>query len=391
MPKKPELRIVKRTDRPDRPWRLWIPAAMSPTGKRFNRSFPTREAAKAEKRRLELAHHTFGLEAGGADLEDLVLLKRAKEVLEPYGASLMDAVEFYTRAHSEQTISFADLIREYYETKSHLSERYTASMRVILPAVRDAMSDGISATAITPKILGDALKSLDLTPYEWNGHRRVISPVFTYAVHEGYCAENPVAKVPTKETPNREIQILTNGQARALIEAAQETKALPYFALGIFAGIRPAELDRLTLRDVDLRKRLVLVSHATSKTNRKRFVDVSDNLAALLEAHLGENSGVRVSRKLRERVRSVASVTLREAGEELDADSLEAWGHDIMRHTFASNHLAYHENLDKLALQMGHTTTKTSFEHYLHAIPKESAIEFWRIPDAAENRNLAIA
>ena len=357
---------------------------MSPSGKRSNRNFATREAAYAEKRRLELAQQTYGIEAGGADLQDLVLLKRAKEVLEPFGVSLIDAVEFYTRAHSPQTITFADLIDEYRKTKAHLSDRYTASMRVILPAVRDALPDGITAAAITPKVLGKALETLDLTAHEWNGHRRVISPAFTHAIRQGYCSDNPVAKIPNRDTGNREIKILTNWQVKALIEAAHGTAALPYFALGTFAGIRPAELDRLRLRDVNLKKRHVLVTHATSKTNRKRFVDVADNLAELLQEHGGNNGElVKVPRRLYRRVRKEAVEALREDGLDQEADSLEEWGQDPMRHTYASNWLAYHEDLDKLAMQMGHTTTKTSFEHYLHAIEKESAIEFWEV---AKNR-----
>ena len=53
---------------------------------------------------------------------------------------------------------------------------------------------------------------------------------------------------------------------------------IPYVALGIFAGIRPKELARLTWRDIDLGLGLVTIASKVSKKRERRHIDMSDNL-----------------------------------------------------------------------------------------------------------------
>ena len=48
-----------------------------------------------------------------------------------------------------------------------------------------------------------------------------------------------------------------------------------------------------------------------------------------------------------------------------------------MRHTYASNYLAFHESLDRLLLNMGHSDSKMLWKHYHKAVLKKEAIKFW--------------
>ena len=53
--------------------------------------------------------------------------------------------------------------------------------------------------------------------------------------------------------------------------------------------------------------------------------------------------------------------------------------HDVLRHCYASYHLARHENQDKTALQMGHRNTDVLFNHYRNLVTKTEARDFWGI------------
>ena len=55
------------------------------------------------------------------------------------------------------------------------------------------------------------------------------------------------------------------------------------------------------------------------------------------------------------------------------------WAHDIMRHSYASYHLAQFESADKTALEMGHRDTQMLFRHYRELVTKEEAQAYWAI------------
>ena len=68
---------------------------------------------------------------------------------------------------------------------------------------------------------------------------------------------------------------------------------------------------------------------------------------------------------------------------------VERWVHQGMRHTFCSNWLAIHNDINKLVLQSGHTDVQTMWEAYHRGIKRTAAEEFWAImPSAAEARKI---
>jgi integrase len=86
--------------------------------------------------------------------------------------------------------------------------------------------------------------------------------------------------------------ILTADSLSALLEAA-DAEVLPMLAIGSFAGLRTAELMRLTWEDVNLTTGLIKVGDSKN-TSSRRFVHSpspadlnSKNCAALIVTKLG--------------------------------------------------------------------------------------------------------
>jgi hypothetical protein len=50
-----------------------------------------------------------------------------------------------------------------------------------------------------------------------------------------------------------------------------------------------------------------------------------------------------------------------------------------LRHSFASYHLALHEDAPKTALQIGHQSPAVLFEHYRELTAPEEALRYWNI------------
>src|SRR4029450_5403864 len=72
--------------------------------------------------------------------------------------------------------------------------------------------------------------------------------------------------------------ILSVNEAARLLEAAAAPDVLPYIAIGLFAGLRTAELERLDWSEIDFESDLIEVTAAKSKTAQRRFVTLQPNL-----------------------------------------------------------------------------------------------------------------
>lgn len=135
---------------------------------------------------------------------------------------------------------------------------------------------------------------------------------------------------------------------------------LPYLVLGFFCGIRPVgELNLLQWSDVDLQGQIVTI-RAVSKTRRRRFIRLSENAIAWLEAYRqrgGQCEGPIVTydewtlRMRRQQNREAAGIT--------------HWLNSVMRHSYCSYWLAmprtstgssYSRDTVRL-IQCGDTTT----------------------------------
>ena len=126
---------------------------------------------------------------------------------------------------------------------------------------------------------------------------------------------------------------------------------------------------------------------ATTKSARGRLIPVSKNLRAWILPHAKRSGAVwpENGRKLHEAARLAAGFgtprQVAEASEE--GRDLKVWPSNALRHSYASYHLAYHENSDKLALYMGHTDTRIIFAHYRKLVTAAAAASFWTLkPDS---------
>ncbi len=72
------------------------------------------------------------------------------------------------------------------------------------------------------------------------------------------------------------------------------------------------------------------------------------------------------------------------------AAGLEAWVQDVMRHSFASNWLAEHGDINRLTLQMGHESTDMLFRHYNRTCKRKDAAKYWQIMPSPSARGRKI-
>lgn len=370
-------------------YRLRIPARFNPDGKRKAVYYPTAAAAEKDARRLRAMYkeNTLGVLAVLTPEQ----IKGARAALDTLAAAglhigLADAAKLAV-AHSNAVrhgATVAELL-ERYETEAGAARGWKQATRASWRKYARPMTDGlgtVQCAELTAETLRAWMRAAFPTAPLFNGACRTLSGAFTWAVKQRMAAENPFALIDKLATAKRAVDILTPAEARALLAACRDMRAepaaldctdcTPAVAVSMFAGVRPAELARLTWEDVKVEadgRMFLFVSDGKAKTSTARFIRVRSNLRAFLEAvppaaRTGKLTPRNWSRKAKA-IRAAAGLSGRQ---------------DAPRHSFASYALAAGEPLHDVKADMGHTHASTViFTNYRAAASPATAREYWSI------------
>jgi len=336
---------------------------------RARRFFKTKGEAETFVQQCRIKAENLGTRAAQIDPKLHYMAIEANELLAPYGKTVLEAANFY-RQHLEvsaRSCSVAELIVSLLQSKEEdgKRDRYLQDLRNRLAHFQKTYGERIVAT-ITATECDDWLRAFRLSAQSRNNFRAVLSTLFSYAVARGYCVENPISKTAKAKVTDKPVEVLSPGQTRRLLESA-DSDMVPYIAIGAFAGLRPAELERLEWGDVHLDRDFIEVSAAKSKTASRRLVTILPNLKAWLTP-IAYFEGPITPPNPRVKLHAV----LKRAG-------IKRWPSNGLRHGFASYHLAKFHDAAALALQMGHSTTKMLFAHYREVVTPQDAESYWSL------------
>jgi integrase len=223
--------------------------------------------------------------------------------------------------------------------------------------------------------IDDWLRALKSAPQTRNNFRTVLQTLFAYGENRGFTDQNPVVKTAKAKVVRGAPSVLTPEQMRRLLDSAPRS-FIPYLAIGGFAGLRSAEIERLDWSEINMAQRLIEVTAENAKSAQRRLVTISDNLAAWL-APLMQKSGkvITVSARI-SRAKTVKAV------------GMTKWPENALRHSFASYHLAHHKNAATLAAELGHTSPAMLFKHYHAVVLPETARQWWLITPPGDYGNI---
>lgn len=207
---------------------------------------------------------------------------------------------------------------------------------------------------------------------EWSAGTRAtginrLSALFSFALRRGYVKSNPVARIERVRLEYKPPHILSPEEADKLLTLTLKfvPSMLGHIVLGMFAGIRPAELDKLTFTDVDMDRGIVRIDAATSKVRRRRFVELEPKAIHWLKAV--DCKGSVTPRQKRRKLRTLTA-----------AMGWTCWPKDVLRHTAASYLLAKYRDSALVADKLGNSPS-ILLRHYRELVTSESAAAFWNI------------
>ena len=347
-------------------------------GKRTRRFFATRKEADAWLR-LTLARMRQEGEAAITMPEDLrVEAIKCAERLRPYGKTLGDATDHlltYLEA-TAKSCTVAELVAEFNAAKKRdgASQRYLEDLSYRLATFEEKFG-ALKVAEILPAQIDDWLRGLDVAPLTRNNFRRILSVFFRFAKVRGYVTSNPIEGTAKAKVVCGTPGIFTPEQMRTVLEKAPAS-FVPYLAIGGFAGLRSAEIERLDWSKIDLAGRLIEVTAKNSKSAQRRFVHICDALAAWLAPHVRASGPVTSA----DSIRIGRPATAKASG--------IAWPSNVLRHSFASYYLAKFKNAGQTAAELGHAGAAMLYQHYRELVTPEAAAQWWQIMPPADYGNV---
>jgi integrase len=203
------------------------------------------------------------------------------------------------------------------------------------------------------------------------GYRLALSGFFSFCVRQEWVSVHPIKERIHSYGSDEDTQpgIFVASEASKLLEAA-DAEVLPVIAIGLFAGLRPTEIWRLSWNDIIWHKAQIDVHGSTSKTARYRFVSMSANLLEWLAPYRSATG--RIWKGSQPNLNKRITATAKAAG-------IPSWPKDGLRHSFGSHYLALHNNAPLTAKEMGHRDTQMLFKHYNNRRNQDEAAAYFAI------------
>jgi integrase len=359
-------------------------------GRRVQKNFADKSEAKRVANQIlsGLTNDAKAVEAMSTpELESLVAARRvlapayalhvaveehAQAVAKLGKATLREAVEFFLRHNRADVprLTLAEIAEQFAKSReqSGLSAHYISQCRKIIGDLAKVFAGQMLPDLKTSEL--DAwLGGLPFAAKTKNGMRIVLVACGNWAEGRGYLVKggNPFpAMVRYKETKSA-VSIFTPENIASLLTKA-DTTLRPFLALGAFAGLRMAELQRLDWKEIDLDRGFIIVDASKAKTRQRRLVPISDNLKLWLMPCKQASGPVCLHQRPQ-----IAAARLCDA---------VAWQENGLRHSFISYRLAILHDTARVALEAGNSP-EVIFGHYRELVTPEAAKAWFEVKPAA--------
>ncbi|MGH8019728.1 MAG: tyrosine-type recombinase/integrase [Opitutaceae bacterium] len=374
----------------------WRVAGTDADGQRVRENYPTKAQAETAADAYEVARMNAGPASKWRTIATMLTagqLADAEAALEilPEGQTLRGAVEFlrerWRPAESEKAVNEA--VAEYlFERASDfqrgdLGRRQLRSIRIELMRFAP-MHEGTLSTLTQQQVL-DYIARGGASMKTRQNRRGVLASFFRWSRLKTWMSLDPFADVRARRVRRRKgtATILSPDQAEALMRHAEshlEGRMVSYFALCLFAGIRPdwrdGEVKKLRPKHVRLDLGLIRIPPDVSKIGESREVKIRPNLRAWLNAYpWNEYPPIFTNhRKILPPLRKQFGLA-----------------HDVLRHSFCTYVYEQTGSLEKTAAESGNSVEMIR-NHYRGALEHpEWTKQFWAIrPKRKKSKPLAI-
>jgi integrase len=381
-------------------------------GQRKRQTFSDLSNAKQEAERMANRLTKGDLDVLTLSSADRASYLRARNLLDPLGVALemaaadyeqarkalgeiplSEAVEFYLKRHriALQARPTKDVITEMLTKKAAdgLNQAYLNHLRYDLNKFSLAFSCPIGS--ITGAEIDFWLRSLTVAPRTRNNLRTSVQTLFSYAKACRYIPKDhdELDSVPIAKKNGGDIEIFTPAELSTCFEFANR-HLIPFLALGAFAGVRHAEIQRLDWVDIKFDHDIIEITARKAKTAARRTIPILPCLKEWLLPYRKTTGSICTRNNLSDEITNLTK-RINESATSKKASPKFCWKRNGLRHSFISYRVAQTQNVTQVALEAGNSAS-VIFSNYRELVhPADAAKWFTIAPPAIAERIVPIA
>lgn len=360
----------------------WQVACMV-NGQRIREAFATKIEAETRAAQIRQMVKSEGADSVALPLELRAEAAKCAETLKPYGATVTEAVNYYV----ERVLKFRESPTVAEAVNRLMVEKEQKNLRPsTLKGLRHRWGK-FSETfgerklgEVTGEDLSKWLGGIASDPQNRHNYRRQVNHLYRLAMKRKWTGDNIVDQTERPEMDETTPGILTVAQVASLLEHATDFDLIPFAVLGLFAGVRPDELQRLDWSAVNFKRGHIVIGAAIAKTKQQRILTLNETALAWLTTCAKKHGPVVSPENFRKRFdawRKAAGIKFKD------------WPKDCIRHSFGTYHYGMHGDPVKTAGLMGHVGVDIFFRHYRALVDEDEAKRFWNLrPDADADKKI---
>ena len=264
------MRIQKTLNHGNTRWRVTI----SLHGKRRQRFFTSRDEARAWLNSIEADSTGFWSNRTPEEQRDIVSAFNlaSKRGVPIYQCILNSPVKLTPLPIPDAVGRYAKVIKQRSLRPSSLKQ-----IQLHLSQLAEKFSNQM-CHKVSPSQLEEWFHTRNWKRSTIDGVLAKIGPFFSWCIRENYSENNPCKAVKRPRSDDSPPSIFTPSEAQKLLLTAFKTDPgmIPYLAIGLFAGVRPLEIQRLQQQDIT--DQYIEITAAKAKTRKRRLVSLSNNL-----------------------------------------------------------------------------------------------------------------
>ena len=288
-------------------------------------------------------------------------------------------------------ITLPELVQKFMEDlrERKKSRRYVYDMQAKLTRATRAFTGQVAN--VTTDDVDLWLKGLKGTSaLTKNNYRKALAVLFSFARKKGHLPRGRQTEVEFSsryEDKGGEIGVYSPAELDVLLTNI-EKRFVPFVAIGAFAGLRSAEIARLTWDDIRWNHGDIELKKGKAKTANRRLAPLLPPLRAWLEPFRRKSGpvlqGIRDDFDLAKRFRMAADAMVDSQGK-----PLVKLVHNGLRHSFITYRMAVLKNAAEVSLEAGNSPS-VIFKHYRELRTEAEGKEWFSVMPAACGKIVAI-
>jgi integrase len=336
--------------------------------------YPTREQAQTRAEQARVDRENEGTLAFSLPADVRLDAAKAHQLLQPHAITILEAAKYYQK----HVLAYKSAPNIKAIVDRYIKDSITRNLRG--PTIKDldsrlnTFADDFGHLQLSDIAL-DELKDW-INDEEWEPRTRInyrtkISQLYGHAIRNKWADANITEHIQVPKVDETTPDIFTVDEAKQLLLNAPTFGLLPYIAIGLFSGIRFAELTRLDGKDVKFDDKIIRIGPEVAKKRSQRNINIQEALLHWIEPYKKqlEDGGPLVNYNTAFRTNKDLL---------LEAAGISEWKANGLRHSFGSYHLAKFKNIEDTAYQMGNSVDMVH-KHYKALVTPSESEAFWAL------------